>query len=91
MPPEMPCDRAPAAMGSGDLAPPDAETPELDADLLHPGSFARQAGWQKDYFRGKFPDGSAAPPHETRMRLKPFTRVEDEIRGWPGEHPLSDG
>jgi hypothetical protein len=78
-------------MGSGDLAPPDAETPELNADLLHPGSFARQAGWQKDYFRGKFPDGSAAPQHETRMHLKPFTRVEDGIRGCPREHPQSDG
>lgn len=63
----------------------------FNADLLHPGSFARQAGWQKDYFRGKFPDGSAAPQHETRMHLKPFTRVvEDEIRGRPGEQPASD-
>jgi hypothetical protein len=33
--------------------------------------------------RGKFPDGSAPPQHETRMRLRPFTRVEDEICGWP--------
>ncbi|MEZ0352732.1 DUF6065 family protein [Mycobacterium sp. pR1184] len=55
----------------------------FNTDLQYPGSFARQAGWQKDYFRGKLPDGSAAPDHETRMRLRPFTRVEAEICGWP--------
>lgn len=55
----------------------------FNTDLQFPGSFARQAGWQKDYFRGKLPDGSAAADHETRMRLRPFTRVEAEIRGWP--------
>jgi hypothetical protein len=43
------------------------------ADLRRPGSTAAQAGWQKDYFRGANPDGSTAPEHETRMRLKPFT------------------
>jgi hypothetical protein len=44
------------------------------ADLGRPGSAAAQAGWQKDYFRGANPDGSTAPEHETRMRLKPFSR-----------------
>jgi hypothetical protein len=41
---------------------------------IRPGSAAAQAGWQKDYFRGANPDGSTAPEHETRMRLKPFSR-----------------
>lgn len=44
------------------------------ADLTRPGSAAAQAGWQKDYFRGTYPDGSTAPAHETRMRLRPFLR-----------------
>ncbi|XBL81870.1 DUF6065 family protein [Mycobacterium shigaense] len=30
----------------------------FNEDLKRPGSAARQAGWQKDYFRGKLPDGS---------------------------------
>ncbi|SOX56704.1 hypothetical protein MAAFP003_5412 [Mycobacterium ahvazicum] len=55
----------------------------FNTDLQYRGSFARQAGWQKDYFRGKLPDGSAAAEHETRMRLRPFTRIEAEITGWP--------
>ncbi|WAJ45186.1 DUF6065 family protein [Mycobacterium sp. Aquia_216] len=55
----------------------------FNTDLQYPGSFARQAGWQKDYFRGKLPDGSAAPQHETRMRLRSFARVEDELCGRP--------
>lgn len=52
----------------------------FNTDLRFPGSSARQAGWQKDYFRGKLPDGSAAPQHETRMRLRCFTRAEEEPR-----------
>lgn len=59
--------------------------------LKHPGSPARQAGWQKDYFRGKLPDGSAAPQHETRMQLRTFTRLEEEICGWPGGSAAPDG
>jgi hypothetical protein len=59
----------------------------FNEDLKRPGSFARQARWQKDYFRGKFPDGSAAPQHQTRMHLKTFTRVEEEICGWPSGSP----
>jgi hypothetical protein len=58
----------------------------FNADLRFPGSSARQAGWQKDYFRGKLPDGSAAPQHETRMRLRSFTRAEEEPRS-DGPHP----
>jgi len=44
------------------------------ADLTRPGSAAVQAGWQKDYFRGLGPDGSTAADHQTRMRLRSFTR-----------------
>lgn len=47
---------------------------EFISDLGHPGSAAAQAGWQKDYFRGFNPDQSSAPEHETRMKLRPFTR-----------------
>lgn len=60
---------------------------DFNEDLKRPGSFARQPGWQKDYVRGKFPDGSGAPQHETRMHLKTFTRVEQEICGWPSGSP----
>jgi hypothetical protein len=28
--------------------------------------------WQRDYFKGLSPDGSAAPEHETQLRLPPF-------------------
>ncbi len=56
---------------------------DFNEDLKRPGSFARQASWQKDYFRGRYPDGSAAPEHETRIQLRTFTRVEEEIYGWP--------
>ena len=52
---------------------------EFNTDLKRPGSPAREASWQKHYFGGVFPDGSAAPQHETRMHLRSFTRVEDEI------------
>lgn len=52
---------------------------DFNADLRRPASLARQAGWQKDYFRGRLPDGTVAAQHETRIRLKPFTRIEDEI------------
>jgi anti-sigma factor RsiW len=42
------------------------------ADLNDPDSEAVAEGWQKDYFRGRSPDGSSAPSHRTRLRLHPF-------------------
>ncbi|MDR3654480.1 DUF6065 family protein [Mycobacterium sp.] len=46
---------------------------DFNEDLKRAGSPAAQAGWQKDYFRGSLPDGSATPEHQTRMHLRPFT------------------
>ncbi len=31
-------------------------------------------GWERHYFRGSAPDGSVASEHQTRLRLKEFTR-----------------
>jgi len=53
---------------------------QFNEDLEIEGSEAREHGWQKHYFRGKMPDGSAAPPsHETKIRPKPFR----DLRGKP--------
>lgn len=59
--------------------------------LKRRGSFFGPAGWQKDYFRGQFPDGSPASQHETRMRVRAFTRVEEEILGRPSGHAAPRG
>jgi hypothetical protein len=48
-------------------------------NLQVPGSISRMAGWQRDYFLGRAPDGSIFADHERRMHLKPF----EEVRG-PG-------
>jgi hypothetical protein len=45
---------------------------EFNADLLIPGSAAQERGWQRDYFRGRAPDGTTAPDHQLRLRLPPF-------------------
>jgi hypothetical protein len=45
---------------------------DFNEDLTRPGSSAAQSGWQKDYFRGSLPDGSATPEHQRRMHLRPF-------------------
>jgi len=42
------------------------------ADLSNPASAAAQTGWQKEYFRGVFPEGASAPAHRTRLKLRPF-------------------
>jgi hypothetical protein len=39
---------------------------------------ARDDGWQKHYFQGTAPDGSTAPEHQTRLRLRPFERCDGE-------------
>jgi hypothetical protein len=43
--------------------------------LREPGSAARSAGWQKQYYRGLDPQGRpGAEDHRTRVRLRPFRR-----------------
>jgi hypothetical protein len=32
-----------------------------------------RAAWQKEYFRGQYPNGTAAPEHQTKLRLGRFT------------------
>jgi hypothetical protein len=39
---------------------------------------AAEKSWHKHYFQGKLPDGSKAPEHQTRRRLRPFARPEGE-------------
>jgi hypothetical protein len=41
-------------------------------ELAVTGSAAQRELWQKHYFRGLRPDGTPAPEHRTRLRLKPF-------------------
>jgi hypothetical protein len=50
------------------------------ADLKTPGSDAVRKKWQRDYFQGGAPDGTRAPAHQTKLRLRPFTQ--------PAEPPL---
>jgi hypothetical protein len=50
----------------------------FNADLEVPGSQAVHERWQKNYFRGQRPDGvaSGAEDHRSKLRLKPFTPVD---------------
>lgn len=41
-------------------------------ELQEPGSEAVRRKWQKDYFHGATPDGTRAPTHQTRLRLREF-------------------
>ena len=50
------------------------------ADLQTSGSEAAKRAWQKDYLRGTAPDGTTAPAHQTRLRLREFA-------GPPGWQP----
>jgi hypothetical protein len=45
-------------------------------NLAIPGSEEAHKGWQKHYFQGGTPDGSSAPAHQTRLRLRRFLRGE---------------
>lgn len=47
---------------------------QFNTDRKQPGSVAAKAGWEKHYFQGTAPDGLVAPEHQTRLRLRPFTR-----------------
>ncbi len=46
------------------------------ADLADSNSEAVAQGWQKDYFRGRSPDGNSFRGHRTRLRLHPFHDVD---------------
>jgi hypothetical protein len=41
-------------------------------DLKAPESIAKEEGWQRHYFQGRDPDGTVAPEHQTKLKLKPF-------------------
>lgn len=46
------------------------------AELVTNGSDADRAGWQKDYFRGRTPDGQEVRGHQNRLRLRSFSRYD---------------
>lgn len=48
------------------------------ADLRVPHSEAVQQKWQRHYFQGTAPDGSAAPIHQTKVQLREFADAD----GW---------
>jgi hypothetical protein len=51
-----------------------AERHSFIEDLGQEGTQARVQGWQKAYFRGRNPDGTAgSPEHRTKLGLRPFT------------------
>jgi hypothetical protein len=48
------------------------------ADLMGRQPEAVARGWQRDYTKGLLPDGSPAPEHQTRVRLKEFCARPDQ-------------
>ncbi len=51
----------------------------FNADLLREQSEARSKKWQKDYYRGYMPSGDKGPgDHRTKLRLKPFKKVDEK-------------
>lgn len=42
-------------------------------DLRRKEETAVEAGWQRDYFKGRVGESETAPGHRTRLRLRPFT------------------
>ena len=49
---------------------------------LWEGAPESASGWQQDYYRGRYLDGTRAPEHRTRVRLRPFRRPDPP--GRPG-------
>lgn len=48
------------------------------ADLPKPGTAANDEKWQKNYYRGFLPDGTAAPAdHQIKLRLNPFKKIAE--------------
>jgi hypothetical protein len=44
------------------------------------GTAANRRGWEKTYFQGRRPDGGMGPvDHQTKLRLKPFARRDDQL------------
>lgn len=39
-----------------------------------PAAKESQTQWEADYFRGTYPDGESSPEHQTKQRLRPFSR-----------------
>lgn len=53
---------------------------------------AVQAGWQRHYTKGLMPGGAAAGQHQTRLRLKEFTRYDEGTAPPEGATPyLANG
>lgn len=50
----------------------DVSRTQFSQELKVPDSAAWRRGWQKDYFHGGAPDGTTAPEHQTKLRLRPF-------------------
>jgi hypothetical protein len=53
-----------------------ASRAEFLTELKVPESKAAQRAWEKHYFQGKSPDGSAAGTHQTKLQLKEFRERE---------------
>ncbi|MFO0759041.1 MAG: DUF6065 family protein [Byssovorax sp.] len=43
-------------------------------DLNARAEEAVKAGWQRDYFQGRLPEGGKVPQHQTKLDLRPFRR-----------------
>jgi hypothetical protein len=49
----------------------------FNADLSRLSPEAVRRGWQRDYMKGLTPSGEQVQEHQTRLRLRPFTRDEE--------------
>lgn len=49
-----------------------AERDNLNSQIDKNLAAAREQGWQKNYFQGRWPDGERFPHHQTKLHLKPF-------------------
>ncbi len=55
---------------------------QFNADLPTPGTEANENRWQKNYYRGRFPDGTeGSETHQTKLRLRDFFDFRDEPDG----------
>jgi hypothetical protein len=62
------------------------------ADLQGRQPEAVRQAWQRDYFQGAAPDGTRAPAHQTKLRLRPFAGADEPDQS-PGDEtdPLPRG
>jgi hypothetical protein len=49
----------------------------FNQELKIPGTEANHQGWQRDYFRGEYQDGSKMPEHQTRLHLPEFVQAKE--------------